>query len=200
MNRCAIGCLLAVSVSLTACKTGHDKKTEAEQAIRSKQAQLNEAYAAKDPEKVASHYADDAVLAIPGTPAIKGKPAIHEAVKQMETDPALKVTWMPERIEVSESGDLAIVEGTYRLTMTDPASTEGVRDHGTYLQTYRLASDGDWKMVDDMTTSEPPVESADASGSGGTGSPGQTGTAAPSANATPSGTAAQTGTPAAPKQ
>jgi uncharacterized protein (TIGR02246 family) len=171
MNRSAVGCLLAASLMLTACKT-HPSKAEAEQAIRAKQAQLNQDYASKDAEKVTAHYADDAVLAIPGAPAIKGKPAIHQAIKQMETDPALRVTWRPERIEVADSGDLAFVEGSYHLTMTDPSTKDVISDHGTYLTTYRLGSDGDWKIAADMSTSEPPAETAEGSAPAGAGTMG----------------------------
>jgi uncharacterized protein (TIGR02246 family) len=193
MNRSAVGCLLAAALMLTACKT-HPGKAEAEQAIRAQQTQLNQDYASKDPEKVAAHYADDAVLAIPGAPVIKGKPAIHQAIKQMETDPALKVTWHPERIEVADSGDLAVVEGSYHLTMTDPSTKDVISDHGTYLTTYRLGSDGNWKIAADMSTSEPPAETAEDSAPAGTGTMGPI--PGPEAPAAAQGDAAQKAAPA----
>ena len=46
-------------------------------AISDTEAQWNKDYAAKDADKIAAHYADDAVLMIPGMAAMNGKDAIR---------------------------------------------------------------------------------------------------------------------------
>jgi uncharacterized protein (TIGR02246 family) len=110
--------------------------------------------AAKDLEKSVSHYADDAVLIMPGAPPSKGKDAIRAAWKGMLDDPNLKINFSSDRIEISASGDMATTKGSYNLTLTNPKTKKPVDDKGSYLTVYKKQADGGWKAVEDMTTSE----------------------------------------------
>jgi ketosteroid isomerase-like protein len=60
------------------------------------------------------------------------------------------------RVEVAKSGDQAYTQGSYAMTMTDPASKQVVNDHGSYVTTYRKQADGTWKAVADIATSDVP--------------------------------------------
>lgn len=51
-------------------------------AISDNEDQWNKDYVAKDLEKVAAHYADDAVMMTPGEPVMQGKQAIHDGMQE----------------------------------------------------------------------------------------------------------------------
>ncbi len=112
--------------------------------------------AAKDVDKSVANYADDAILMMPGMPAAKTKDAIRAAWKGMLADPNLKIAFSSDRIEVSASGDLATTEGSYTMTMTNPKTKKPVQDKGTYLTVYKKQADGNWKAIEDTTSSEVP--------------------------------------------
>ena len=125
-------------------------------AIQDSEVQWNQDYAARDVDKIMDHYADDAVLMVPGAPTTHGKAAIREGVRSMAADPAMALKFASTRVEVAKSGDLAWTQGTYTLTLTDPHSQQVVNDHGSYVTTYRKQPDGSWKVVADIATSEVP--------------------------------------------
>lgn len=110
--------------------------------------------AAKDLDKSVANYADDAILMTPGVPAAKGKDAIRAAWKDMLADPKGKLAFSTERVEVSASGDLASSKGSYTMTMTNPKTKKPVEDKGSYLTVYKKQADGNWKAIEDITSSE----------------------------------------------
>ena len=110
--------------------------------------------AAKDIDKCVAHYADDAVLMLPGAPAAKSKDAIRAAWKGMLDDPNTKLNFSSDRIEVSASGELATTNGSYTTTMTNPKTKKIMEDKGSYLTVYKKQADGSWKAVEDMIASE----------------------------------------------
>jgi uncharacterized protein (TIGR02246 family) len=130
-------------------------------AIQANEAQWQKDYAAKDADKIAAHYADDATLIAPGMPATKGKAAIGTLIKGMVTDPALSLKFQAARTEVAKSGDVGYTQGSYTMTMTDPQSKKVLNDHGSYVTTYSKQADGSWKAVSDIASSElPPMPPA----------------------------------------
>jgi uncharacterized protein (TIGR02246 family) len=156
MTRLAtLGPATALVLILTACKQPdtHDIEVTTIQGIES---QWNLDYMSRDPEKLITHYADDAVLIVPGMPASNGKSAIHNSLKAMVADPALSVKFQPSRVEVAKSGDVAYTVGTYTITFTDPQTRQVIHDRGNYVTTYRKQPDGTWKAVADISTSEVP--------------------------------------------
>jgi uncharacterized protein (TIGR02246 family) len=112
--------------------------------------------AAKDLEKSAAHYADDAILIMPGAPPAKGKDAIHAAWKGMLDGPNLKINFAADRVEISAGGDLATTKGSYTMTVTNPKTKKPVDDKGSYVTVYKKQADGGWKVVEDITASELP--------------------------------------------
>jgi len=127
-------------------------RDSAQQALTANEAQWNQDFAAKDLDKLVAHYADDAVLMSPGMPAASGKDAIRQVLKAMLDDPALSLKFQASKVEVSKSGDMAFTQGSYTMTMTDPASKKTINDQGSYVTTYRKQADGSWKAVADIAT------------------------------------------------
>jgi len=160
MKRFATLCvIIAAAFTMTACNqtsASHDADVK---AIQDNEAQWNQDYAAKDNNKIIAHYADDAILIVPGMPSTSGKEAIGAALKQMVSDPALSLQFHPAKVEVARSGDVAYTQGAYTLTLTDPQTKQVVNDHGSYVTTYRKQPDGTWKAVADIASSEVPPPS-----------------------------------------
>jgi uncharacterized protein (TIGR02246 family) len=157
MKRFATLCAItAIALTMTACNQTPDTHDADVKAIQDNEAQWNQEYAAKDNDKIVAHYADDAILMVPGTPSTSGKEAIRAALKEMVADPALSLQFHATKVEVAKSGDVAYTQGTYTMTLTDPKTKQVINDHGSYVTTYRKQPDGTWKAVADIATSEVP--------------------------------------------
>jgi uncharacterized protein (TIGR02246 family) len=129
------------------------------QALKDNEARWNREYASKDFEKVVAHYADNAVVMAPGMAPASGRDEIRKVLQEMLDDPALSLKFQASRVEVASSGDLGFTQGSYQMTMTDPASKQVIHDHGSYVTTYRKQPDGSWKAVADIASSEAPPSS-----------------------------------------
>jgi uncharacterized protein (TIGR02246 family) len=128
----------------------------AAKAIRHNEELWNKDFESKDPARLLAHYADDATLMSPGMPAAHGKDAIGKVLKEMVNDPALTLKFQASRVEVSKSADIGYSEGSYTMTMTNPATKKVINDKGSYVTVYRKQADGSWKAVSDIATSEVP--------------------------------------------
>ena len=157
MKRLALLCAAAVmALGVTACNQTSDTHDADVAALKANETQWVQDYASKDIDKLMAHYADDAVLMVPGEPAASGKDAIRTSMKLMLTDPALSLKFEPSKVEVAKSADIAYTQGSYTLSLTDPQTKQLVNDHGSYVTTYRKQPDGSWKAVVDIVVSEVP--------------------------------------------
>jgi uncharacterized protein (TIGR02246 family) len=153
----AICATTAIALIITACSSTPDTHDADVKAIQANETQWNQDYASKDVSKIAAHYADNAVLMAPGIPSSSGRTAIRTFLQQMVADPALSLQFKATNVEVAKSGDIGYTQGTYTMTMTDPATKRVVHDNGSYVTAYRKQPDGTWKVVADIATSEVPT-------------------------------------------
>jgi ketosteroid isomerase-like protein len=58
-------------------------------------------------------------------------------------------------MEIAKSGDLAVLIGTYDMTMKD-----GTKDRGKYCEVWEKQPDGKWKCGTDMFSSDLPAAPA----------------------------------------
>ena len=146
-----------VALALAGCNSAPPVPTvdaAAEQAkLREIEASWSKEAAARDAEKAAAHYTDDAVFMLSGAPAVKGRDAIRAAWKSLLDDPNLKIAFSPDRIEISKDGDLATTNGSYTLTVTNAKTKKPVDDKGSYLTVYKKQADGSWKVIEDFSVS-----------------------------------------------
>jgi uncharacterized protein (TIGR02246 family) len=149
-----------MALSITACNQMSGTHDADVAALKANEAQWVQDYASKDADKLMAHYADDAVLMVPGEPAASGKDAIRTSLKLMLADPTLSLKFEPSKVEVAKSGDLAYTQGSYTLSLTDPQTKQLVNDHGSYVTTYRKQPEGSWKAVVDIVVSEVPPPTA----------------------------------------
>jgi uncharacterized protein (TIGR02246 family) len=152
---CTLG-LLALVTSCAQAPQSPDTHDADVQALKDNEAQWNKDYQAKDLEKITAHSADDAVLIAPGAQPSTGKEAIHSMLKDMVGDNALSLSFEASRVDVAKSGDVAYTQGSYTMTMTDPATKKPISDKGSYVTVYKKQADGSWKAVSDIASSATP--------------------------------------------
>ncbi len=144
-----------IALMATACNQPPADTHDADvQALKDNEAQWNQAWVAKDADKIAAFYADDAVLMVPGMPPTPGKAAILSALKQMVSDPVMSLKFQASKVDVAKSGDLGYTQGAYTLTITDSQTKQVINDHGSYVTVYRKQADATWKAVSDIASSE----------------------------------------------
>jgi ketosteroid isomerase-like protein len=92
----------------------------------------------------------------PNIPALTSKEAIRTLWKSMLESPDFSGGWKPTKVEVARSGDFAYVSGNYEFNEKDNGG-KPITDKGKYLEVWKKQSDGNWKCVADMFSSDLPV-------------------------------------------
>ena len=94
----------------------------------------------RDHAAFASFLADEAVF-FTGPAPLRGKAAVAAGWKRFYERPQAPFSWEPDRVEVLDSGTLAISSGPVR----DPAG----RTIATFTSIWRLEAPGTWRIVFD---------------------------------------------------
>jgi len=123
-----------------------------EQLLRDLDAQWAKAAAAKDVEQTIGYYSADAIVLPPNATSAATKDTVRNVWKDMLATPGLVITWQPTKVQLSKSGDMGWVSGTYELTIND-ASGKPINDRGKYLEVWEKQADGNWKCAADMWNS-----------------------------------------------
>ena len=124
------------------------------QAIKDNEVRWNRDFEKRDVEKMLAHYTDDAIMMAPGFPAFSGKAEIRAMLTGMIADPALSLKFQTLDVEVGPAGDMASTQGSFTMTMTDPATKKVVTSGGSYVTVYKKLG-GEWKAVFDIATAGP---------------------------------------------
>jgi ketosteroid isomerase-like protein len=95
----------------------------------------------RDHSGFVSFLAEEAVFVPDGQPALRGKNAVAAGWKRLYEGPQAPFSWAPERVEVLDSGTLALSSGPVR----DP---QGKRI-GTFNSIWRREAGGPWKIIFD---------------------------------------------------
>jgi ketosteroid isomerase-like protein len=139
--------VIGSSVSATA---GADDNMSAKAKVLAKlDDEWSAAAVARDVDRVASFYAEDAIAYPPGEPVAVGKAAAKKVWAAYFSDPSFSISWKTLRAEVSKSGELGYTSGTYEASYKGPDG-KPVAEKGKYLCTWKLQADGTWKAVHDM--------------------------------------------------
>lgn len=127
-----------------------------EAAVRKTDADWLAAATAHDLNRILPFWADDATIFAPGTPAVVGKEAIRKYVSDAFATTGFSITWKTDKVEVSQSGDMAYSTGTDRMSVNGPDGkplTEDARG----VAIWKKQPDGSWRcVVDVMSPSAPP--------------------------------------------
>jgi uncharacterized protein (TIGR02246 family) len=125
-----------------------------EQAIRAHVDRWLQLVKAKDASGIAEIYAEDGAVMPPNAPIGKGRAAIQQTWASMMRTPGFDLTFNPEQIVISSSGDMALDRGTYTLTVAPAGTTQ--TDTGKYVVVWRKIG-GDWKALADIFNSDLPA-------------------------------------------
>ena len=129
-----------------------DTRAADEEAIRAADAAWSKAAGDKDAAKMATFYAENAVVMAPGMAAIKGRDAIQQAMAGMMQDPNFALSFTPTKIVVAKAGDQAYELGDFSMTMSDKKKKPQTLK-ATYVVVWGKQMDGSWKaLVDSPTT------------------------------------------------
>jgi len=109
---------------------------------------------AKDVKKVASLYAEDAVLLPPNSETIRGRAGIEDYWRNM-IDQEFTVA-STKSIDAFVSGKLAYETGNYEISLKLPSGVT-ITDKGKYMNVMRRGSDGHWSLAYDIWNSSLPV-------------------------------------------
>ena len=149
---------VCVLLLASACvrQSSTDTRAADEATIRAlDDAQWSKTAAAHDLAGTVAYYSDDATLLPPNAPMATDKQAIRASWAELLV-PENSVSWQVSRVEVSRSGDLAYLVGTYRVTTKD-AQGKSVEDRGKLLEVWKRQVDGQWKAVADPYNSDLPA-------------------------------------------
>jgi uncharacterized protein (TIGR02246 family) len=125
-----------------------------EQAIRAHVDHWLQLVKAKDASGIAGLYTEDGAVMPPNAPIGKGREAIQQTWASMMGTPGFDLTFNPEQIVISSSGDMALDRGTYTLTVAPAGTTQ--TDTGKYVVVWRKIG-GDWKAAADIFNSNLPA-------------------------------------------
>ncbi len=151
-----IGATLLV-LAVSGCAPQVDVVAE-EAAIRAAEDEALEIAQAKDAERWASVYADDARVFPPYAPLVTGKEAVRNLFAELFASPGFEIDWEVTQVEVSRAGDLGYVVGTHEVTVND-AEGNPVIDRGKWIAIWKMQADGQWKLVADIWNSDAPAAS-----------------------------------------
>ena len=126
----------------------------AEQAIRGHVDRWLRLVKAKDAAGIAELYAEDGAVMPPNAPIAKGRAAIQKTWASMMGTPGFDLTFVPEQIIVSSSGDMALDRGTYKLAVAPNGTAQ--TDTGKYVVVWRKIG-SEWKAAADIFNSDVPA-------------------------------------------
>jgi ketosteroid isomerase-like protein len=107
--------------------------------VRAAETSFAKSMADRDHAAFTAHLAEEAVFF--SGKVLRGKAAVAEGWKRLYEEPKAPFSWEPEKVEVLDSGSLALSSGPVR----DP---EGKRV-GTFNSIWRREADGRWKIIFD---------------------------------------------------
>ncbi len=91
-------------------------------------------------------YADDDAVLLRNNQLIIGKHELDKYYKKQDPGRNVSLTWEPEFIEVSMSGDMAYTYGYYRFSYVDSTDNK-VENTGVFHTIWKKQPDGSWKFV-----------------------------------------------------
>jgi ketosteroid isomerase-like protein len=114
------------------------------------------AAAARGLEGWMSYFTDDAVRLRWRDPAVRGLEAIREFDAALFADSAATLTWEPVEAGLYRGGELGWTRGRSEFRSRAADGTTVVQ-RGSYLTIWRKEPSGEWKVILDTGTSDPPA-------------------------------------------
>jgi len=124
-----------------------DRPTDYAREILDMEAQFAQMAADSGVESAFLYFvADDGVI-VRGNKTYQGKAAIKGYFNDQKLK-NVKLSWKPDHVDVSESGDMAYTFGKYKFEAESPEG-EPISAEGIFHTVWKRQSDGNWKFVYD---------------------------------------------------
>jgi ketosteroid isomerase-like protein len=111
----------------------------------------SKAAGARDVDRVASFYAEDARAYPPNEPIAVGRAAAREVWARYFAAPDFKISW--KTTAAGADGNTGWTAGTYEDSFKD-ADGKTITEKGKYLCVWKKGADGKWKAIQDMWNSD----------------------------------------------
>jgi uncharacterized protein (TIGR02246 family) len=143
-----IGMTVGLVLLSTAAAFAQGGSSADERAIRELDRSWSQAAQNKDLDKMVADYTDDASVLPYNEPIVTGKKAIRELWQHMFSLPNTTVSFGPNKIEVSKSGDMAYDIGWAQIASKDAQGKDTV-EKGKYVVVWKKLN-GKWKVAADI--------------------------------------------------
>ncbi|MFI5187723.1 MAG: YybH family protein [Chitinophagales bacterium] len=143
-----------VSLIVNGCQTKVDMRAGEDAIMKTDSAWGAAATQGKDIDKIVSYWTDDAVVLPPGQPAVEGKEALRQFVKESVNIPGFNITWKSSKVHLSPDGKMAYMYSENLMTMNDSTGKK-ISMPGRGYTVWRKESDGNWKCVVDIWNNPP---------------------------------------------
>lgn len=159
------GLVLVLSFSVMGCEdrspvreagannaAGAQRGEDAKAAVEQAEEAVLAAFQAKDAERLATHYTEDATVMMAGQAPASGRQAIAESLGGFMKDPNFSIDFTNDATQVAGSGDLAYTRGSYTVSYTHPQTKQKTSERGSYVSVFKRGADGQWKVVEDIAS------------------------------------------------
>ena len=148
MNRFSLSFLILLTILLACCSPkNEDNQAKWKNEILSTEKEFSDMVLKEGIGKAFMHFASDDAVLMRNNKLIIGKASIQEMYKNnMSKDQNISLTWYPDFIDVSESGDLGYTYGKFKFTLKDSLGNSKV-DEGVFHTVWRRQQDGQWRYV-----------------------------------------------------
>nr|WP_321412611.1 nuclear transport factor 2 family protein [uncultured Carboxylicivirga sp.] len=139
--------LFGIVILLSACKQGSisEQKTRWKEEVIQTETDFAAMAAEEGIGNAFVYYAADDAVLMRSNKLIKGKEAIAAKYGVFNSE-KVKLSWKPDFVEVSGSGDLAYTYGQYIYSVIDSLG-EIKSDTGVFHTVWKRQPDGNWKFV-----------------------------------------------------
>jgi len=160
-NICLTSALAILTLVVSGCAQKADIEAE-RAALRNADMEWSKVAKAKNVDGFMAAVAENGSILPPNGPILTGSKAIRKWASEMMATPGFAVSWQPNMVEVSTTGDMGYTVGTYKLTVHD-AQGNPVTDRGKYVtvwEKWEKQLDGKWQVVADIFNSDLPAPTA----------------------------------------
>lgn len=155
MHRALVFFFALFVTQAAACAQTNSSQKAAPDTLRALDIQLQNAITDGDLERIMSFYAEDAVLLPAAEPLIEGKEAIRDEWAHILTIPGFQNTSALAKLDISASGDLAYIVGSYKAVMMGEDGGT-VQEPGKWVTIWKRQPTGGWRIVVDMYNTDVP--------------------------------------------
>ena len=146
----------ALALLLLAALPAPARAQQGEEALMKADRDFAAAVAARGLEGWMEYFTDDAVRIRWRDPSVRGAPEIRKFDAPLFADPAVTLHWEPVEAGLYRGGQLGWTRGRSEVRERARGATTVVQ-RGSYLTVWRLEPSGEWRVILDTGTSDPPA-------------------------------------------